>query len=53
MKMDNNMIKALGLMLGSGVIMGVMFNIAITGNPLDTGGILGGLITGFLMYALS
>jgi hypothetical protein len=51
--MDNKIIKELGFMLVIGVIIGIMFNIAITGNPIDMGGILGGFATGFLMYIFS
>jgi hypothetical protein len=37
-----------------GVMIGVMFNIALLDNdPLNMGGILGGFITGILMYTFS
>jgi hypothetical protein len=49
----NKTIKELGFMVSIGVIIGVMFNIAILRNPLDIGGILGGFITGLLMYIFS
>ena len=51
--MDETEIKGLMLMLGSGALSGVLFNIAITGNPIDLGGILGGVLAGGLMFILS
>ncbi len=51
----NKTVKELGFMILVGVSIGVMFNIAIleNRNPLDMGGILGGAITGLLMYIFS
>lgn len=45
--------KQLGLMLGGGAATGLLFNLAMTGNPLDIGGLLGGIIVGLLMFILS
>ena len=45
--------KEIGLMVGSGIVTGILFNVAITGNPMDLGGILGGALTGILMFALA
>jgi len=51
--MDRTELKGLGLMIGAGVLTGIMFNIGITKNPFDIGGILGGFVTGILMYIFS
>jgi|GEM_PF-1586700 len=51
--MNQDRLKAIGLMLGAGLIMGIMFNIAMVGDPFNLGGMLGGLLTGLLMYILS
>jgi len=51
--MDSTKLKELGLMVGTGVLTGIMFNIGITKNPFDLGGILGGFVTGILMYIFS
>ncbi len=53
--MDGKIIKELGFMVLVGVVIGIMFNIAMLGlgNLLDIGGILGGFITGLLMYIFS
>lgn len=51
--MDGKIVKELGFMILVGIIIGIMFNIAISRNPVDIGGILGGFITGLLMYIFS
>ena len=52
--MDGKIIKELGFMVLVGVVIGIMFNIALLDNdPLNMGGILGGFITGLLMYLFS
>ena len=51
--MDNKELKGLGLMIGAGILTGIMFNIGITRNPFELGGILGGIVTGILMYIFS
>ena len=51
--MDDKIIKELGFMLLVGVVIGVMFNIAMSSNPVNIEGILGGFITGLLMYLFS
>jgi len=51
--MDKNTIKGFAFMVGVGVLIGMMFNTAISGNPINLGGVLGGFITGILMYSFS
>ena len=51
--MDGQELKELGLMVGTGILTGVMFNIGITQNPFELGGVLGGFVTGILMYIFS
>jgi len=51
--MDGKIIKELGFMIVVGVIIGIMFNIALLRDPINLGGILGGFITGVLMYTFS
>jgi len=46
-------LKELAVVVGAGIATGIMFNIAITGNPLEIGGLLGGMIAGLLVYILS
>ena len=51
--MGGKVLKEFGLMAGTGILTGVMFNIGITQNPFELGGILGGFVTGILMYIFS
>ncbi|MBU4201592.1 MAG: hypothetical protein L6243_04860 [Candidatus Altiarchaeales archaeon] len=51
--MDDTELKGLGLMVGAGILTGIMFNIGIIKDPFNMGGILGGLVTGILMYIFS
>ncbi len=51
--MNKEELNELGMMLGAGAVTGILFNIAIAGNPLDTGGIIGGFVVGLLMFILS
>ena len=51
--MDSTELKGLGLMVGTGILTGIMFNIGIIKDPFNMGGILGGLVTGILMYIFS
>jgi len=39
-------------MAGIGIIMGVMLNLALGYPPWELGGIIGGLLTGLLMWIL-
>ncbi|MFH1402692.1 MAG: hypothetical protein ABIH11_00300 [Candidatus Altiarchaeota archaeon] len=50
--MDEESKRKAGLMLGTGVLTGVMFNIAFNVSPVNPEGIMGGLIVGLLMYLL-
>jgi hypothetical protein len=40
------------VMVIAGIIMGIMFNIALGRKIFESGGIVGGAVTGFLMYVL-
>ena len=39
-------------MVIAGIIMGIMFNIALGKKTFDTGGIIGGAVVGLFMYIL-
>ncbi|MDY6965731.1 MAG: hypothetical protein SVM80_07160 [Halobacteriota archaeon] len=45
-------IKVPVTMAGVGIIMGVMLNIAFGYPPWEMGGIIGGMLTGILMWIL-
>jgi len=51
--MDGTELKGFGLMVGAGILTGIMFNIGIIKDPFALGGILGGFVTGILMYIFS
>jgi len=51
--MDETELKGLGLMVGAGILTGIMFNVGIMKDPFNMGGILGGFVTGILMYIFS
>jgi hypothetical protein len=51
MKMSQKQ-KEIALNLGSGLLVGLMFNVAFNVGLLNSEGIIGGLIVGYLMYAL-
>jgi hypothetical protein len=36
----------------AGILCGVMFNIALGCKPLERGGVLGGILVGFLMFSI-
>jgi hypothetical protein len=40
------------VMIFAGIIMGIMFNIALSRKFYDTGGIVGGAVTGLFMFIL-
>ncbi len=42
----------LATMVGAGTLTGIMINIALGYSPLNIGGILGGAVTGLLMFIL-
>ena len=46
-------VKEFGFMILIGIIVGIMFNTALLRDPINPGGILGGAITGLLMYIFS
>ncbi|UCC93113.1 MAG: hypothetical protein JSW25_00055 [Thermoplasmata archaeon] len=45
-------IMLLIVFLVSGVLCGMMFNIALGLKPFDRGGIMGGIVVGLLMFAI-
>jgi hypothetical protein len=45
-------ITLLFVMILGGIIMGIMFNIALRRKFYESGGIIGGAVTGLLMYIL-
>jgi hypothetical protein len=36
----------------AGLLCGIMFNIALGRKPFESGGLMGGLVVGFLMFAI-
>jgi hypothetical protein len=46
-------LQLLIVMIIGGVIMGIMFNIALGKKYYDTGAIIGGAVVGLLMYILN
>ena len=40
------------IFLVTGILCGVMFNIALGQKPFDRGGVMGGIVVGFLMWAI-
>jgi xanthosine utilization system XapX-like protein len=44
--------KKICLNMGSGVLVGIMFNVALNASPVNPEGLLGGVIVGLLMYML-
>jgi hypothetical protein len=39
--------------IGSGLVVGVIFNIALHARPYDLGGLLGGVLSAVLIYILA
>jgi hypothetical protein len=39
--------------LGSGIVVGVLFNVALQSSPYDLGGLTGGVLSAFLIYLLA
>ena len=52
-KLSREAIRSLALMLISGAMAGVGFNLALGSVPWNTEGILGGLVCGVLIYTFS
>ena len=50
--METKNIILLVVMIVVGMIMGIMFNIALGKKVFDTGGIAGGVVVGVSMYVL-
>jgi hypothetical protein len=40
------------IFLVTGLVCGIMFNVALGRKPLESGGLMGGLVVGFLMWAI-
>ncbi len=40
------------IFLVAGILCGMMFNIALGLKPFERGGIMGGILVGFLMFAI-
>ncbi len=39
--------------IGSGVVVGVLFNIALQAHPYDLGGLAGGVLSAILVYLMA
>ena len=50
--MDLRIVYLLIVMVIAGIIMGIMFNIALGKKAFDSGGIIGGAVVGLFMYIL-
>jgi hypothetical protein len=50
--MEKKDLKKIGLNVGTGILVGMMFNISFKASPLNPEGLLGGVIVGVLMYLL-
>ena len=48
----DKIITLLIIMVLAGIIMGIMFNIALGKKVFDSGGIIGGAVVGLFMYIL-
>ncbi len=45
-------ITLLVIFIITGLICGIMFNVALGRKPFESGGLMGGLVVGFLMWAI-
>lgn len=40
------------IFLVAGILCGMMFNVALGRKPFEKGGVMGGILVGFLMFAI-